>query len=470
MSNAAYTNKSFVNDDGDSRVKTFDGSHKSVQSSAKPQDSYQTNDDYDPYAHRKVEHPLTDTETFIHLLKCALGTGIFAMPNAFYHSGYVVGLFGTLLLGSIATYCVHMVINIHYDLCKWKKVPSMTYPYVAEAALFAGPKILHRFAPVMIHMINTFIVIYQVGSCCIYVVFISTNIENILKAYNIDIDKRFIMLILLLPLILINWVRNLKRLAPLSTLGNLITIASFAIIWYYIFREKLTLEGRRVAGPLSEFSIFFGTVLFALEAIGVIMPLENEMKTPKNFRGPTGILNRAMAIIIALYIGLGLAGYLKYGAEVKGTVTVNLPNDELLAQVAKGLIAAGIFITHAIACYVAIDIIWREYLSKTMKENWNTLLWEYILRTFIVFVTFILAVLIPDLEKFISLVGALSLSTLGLLFPALLQTTARWNTTTGFAKAFMIFKNSLIGIVGLAGFIIGTTISIKNIINPHEDT
>lgn len=41
---------------------------------------------------------------------------------SFQHSGYIVGLIGTLVLGSIATYCVHMVINIHYDLCKWKKV------------------------------------------------------------------------------------------------------------------------------------------------------------------------------------------------------------------------------------------------------------------------------------------------------------------------------------------------------------
>lgn len=114
----------------------------------------------------------------------------------------------------------------------------MTYPHVAEAALLAGPKSLHRFAPAMMfvfissttlqacnsiltfsilfrfifnlcfyrHVINIFIIIYQVGSCCIYVVFISKNIENILKAYDAEIDVRLIMLILLLPLILINWV------------------------------------------------------------------------------------------------------------------------------------------------------------------------------------------------------------------------------------------------------------------------
>lgn len=59
------------------------------------------------------------------------------------------------------------------------------------------------------------------------------------------------------------------------------------------------------------------------------MPLENDMKTPREFRGVTGILNRAMVLIVTLYIGLGLFGYIKYGAEVKPTVTVNLPDNEM---------------------------------------------------------------------------------------------------------------------------------------------
>lgn len=60
-----------------------------------------------------------------------------------------------------------------------------------------------------------------------------------------------------------------------------------------------------------------------------IMPLENEMKRPKDFRGPKGILNGAMCLVIALYIGLGLCGYLKYGSNVKSTITLNLPENEL---------------------------------------------------------------------------------------------------------------------------------------------
>lgn len=58
----------------------------------------------------------------VHLLKSALGTGIFSMPMAFSHAGYGVGFVGTIILGSIATYCIHLIVNIHYDLCKRKRV------------------------------------------------------------------------------------------------------------------------------------------------------------------------------------------------------------------------------------------------------------------------------------------------------------------------------------------------------------
>lgn len=59
----------------------------------------------------------------------------------------------------------------------------------------------------------------------------------------------------------------------MSTIGNVITLASFGVICYYIFREPLTLEGKRAYATLAEFPMFFGTVLFALEAIGVVCVL-----------------------------------------------------------------------------------------------------------------------------------------------------------------------------------------------------
>lgn len=55
-------------------------------------------------------------------MKGSLGTGILAMPNAFHHSGYAVGAIGTVVIGLLCTYCIHLLIRAEYELCKRKKV------------------------------------------------------------------------------------------------------------------------------------------------------------------------------------------------------------------------------------------------------------------------------------------------------------------------------------------------------------
>lgn len=89
-------------------------------------------------------------------------------------------------------------------------------------------------------------------------------------------------------------------------------------------REPISFEGKRAFGPVAEFPFYFGTVLFSMEAIGVIIPLENEMKTPRAFVGLTGVLNRAIVIIVILYVAMGLFGYLRYGDAIRDSITLSL--------------------------------------------------------------------------------------------------------------------------------------------------
>lgn len=134
------------------------------------------------------------------------------------------------------------------------------------------------------------------------------------------------------------------------------------------------------------------------------------------------------------------------------------------------MLAFGIFITHGIACYVAIDLVWNKYVVSHIKNDQRKLLWEYVLRTVIVLITFLLAVAIPKLDLFISLFGALCLSSLGLAFPALFETCVFLkNQKTRTAKAVMIIKNMAIGLFGLAGFVIGSGTSILAIVQTFRN-
>ncbi|KAI8430529.1 hypothetical protein MSG28_000767 [Choristoneura fumiferana] len=378
-------------------------------------------EEYEPYDNRVVEHPTTNTETLLHLLKGSLGTGILAMPRAFANSGYVVGTIGTIVIGVLCTYCIHILLDSCYVLCKRRKQPSLTYTGAAEASLSEGPDWCKACAPYAAHVVNAFLLVYQIGTCCVYVVFVAENIEFVMtKHFHIEVTVFQVMCAILLPLVLINYVRDLKYLAPFSALANVVTI---------------------------------------------ILPLENEMKTPKDFVGKFGVLNRAMITIIILYVGMGLFGYLQYGEAAEGSITLNLPSEtEWLASAVQCLLAFAIFITHGLACYVAIDILWNEYIGVRLSNSKIRFFWEYLLRTVIVLITFGIAAMVPELEAFIALFGALCLSALGLAFPAIIQTCTYWYYVSRAERLRMLAKNSVVVLFGVLGLLVGTWTSMQRIV------
>ena len=57
------------------------------------------------------------------------------------------------------------------------------------------------------------------------------------------------------------------------------------------------------------------------------------MKHPRDMLRYNGVLNTSMSLITNLYIGFGFFGYLKYGEDIKGCISLNLPPSDVLAQV-----------------------------------------------------------------------------------------------------------------------------------------
>lgn len=286
--------------------------------------------DYDPFQNRRVTHPTTDTETLVHLLKGSLGSGILAMPMAFSNAGLWFGLVSTILIGAICTYCVHILVKCSQVLCRRTQTPSLAFADIAETAFLAGPEALHKWSRFARFIINSFLIIDLIGCCCVYVVFVATNIKQLVDFYfAVNVDVRVVMLCLLLPLLLINLIRKLKYLAPFSMIANFLMAAGIGITMYYILHDLPPTTARPAIEEVKHWPMFFGTVIFALEGIGVVMSLENNMKTPQHFIGCPGVLNTGMAFVVVLYATVGFLGYLHYGPETKGSITLNLPVGDL---------------------------------------------------------------------------------------------------------------------------------------------
>ena len=82
-------------------------------------------------------------------------------------------------------------------------------------------------------------------------------------------------------------------------------------------------------------------------AAGCVLPIETQMKTPDVMKGWNGVLNTSMVMVSCLYIAVGFFGYLKYGENVAGSITLNLPVDEFPAALVKIMMSLAVFFTYA---------------------------------------------------------------------------------------------------------------------------
>lgn len=421
-------------------------------------------DDYDPHLHRNVEHPTSNTETLIHLLKGCLGTGILAMPEAFKNAGLWNGVISTFLIGALCTYCLHVLVQAQYTLCKRLKVPILTYPESMKVALESGPQCLRKYAKYSPLLVDFFLIIYQFGICCVYIVFVGKNIKAVADEYTQkEIGLVVYILATFVPFVLINCIRNLKLLAPFSTLANVITFASFGVVCYYVFQDLPDLGDVPAFGTLYTFPLFFGTTLFALEAVGVVIALENNMKTPKGFGGYCGVLNVGMIFVTVLYVGMGFIGYWRYGDGAQPSITLNFPQKDFLAQAVRVLYSVAIFISYGLQGYVPVEILWKTYIVKHLENSNNLIKWEYLLRVLSVVVTFVLAMTIPLLGLFISLFGAFCLSALGIAFPAIMELCVKWPDQLGPGNV-ILYKDIALIIFGISGLLAGSYSCISEIV------
>nr|CAD7393740.1 unnamed protein product [Timema cristinae] len=284
---------------------------------------------------------------------------------------------------------------------------------------------------------NAGLVVGAVGT--VVVGFICFHCVHILVKGN-GINVRFYILMLLPFLCALGLIRNLRYLVPFSTLANLFIVGGFAITLYYLFTDIPSPDERNYSGSPEGLPIFFSTVIFAMEGIGVVMPLENSMKNPGHFLGCPGVLNVTMTVVVLLFGVMGFVGYLKFGENTRASITLNLPTENILAQTAKLLISASILLTFGLQFFVPTDISW-PMIEKHVCEKWKNIL-QNVYRISMVTAIVLLATAVPNLGPIMSLVGSVVYSIIGLLCPAVIETATCWESGLG-RWNWLLWKNLL---------------------------
>ncbi|GJQ67749.1 hypothetical protein Trydic_g16554 [Trypoxylus dichotomus] len=417
-------------------------------------------DDYDPYVERKLPKGTNNLESMMHIIKGILGTGILALPEAFKNAGLFLGFLATVGNGILCTYAVHVLVHSFYVLCKRNRIPVLTYTDAMEIGCKQGPPWSQKRSKTISRLADIFLILYQAGVCCVYTIFVVLNLKSVGDVYmKKDLSVHVYLLIMIVPLLLINSFRNLKILAPFSLAANAITFVTIAAVFYYIFETPLPNIRKLPIFQLNRFALAYGTTCFSTTSIAVVIAVENNMKTPKYFGGWFGIYNRSIAILLSLNTALGFLGFWKYGEETKPSIALNLPPDDIVTQLVNLLFAFAIYTSHGLNGYVPIQMVWENYLTTVLEESKYKVAWEYLLRVFLVALSVVLAATIPMLGLFMSVFGAIELSFLLFIFPAILDICTRYPNNYG---RFQIYKarDYFFIVYGVIGLVTGVSVGV----------
>lgn len=165
---------------------------------------------------QKKKHPTTNyVETMMHLFKGNVGTGCYAMADAFKNGGLIFGPLMMMLISLICVHSQHVLLGCA-SVMKDKYQLSVKPDYAETVEMcFASSsnKRWSKLAKGMKRTCNIFICITQLGFCSVYYLFISTNIQAVLGFYGYHYDIELLVCFVTIPLLMTSMIRKLKYLS-----------------------------------------------------------------------------------------------------------------------------------------------------------------------------------------------------------------------------------------------------------------
>jgi solute carrier family 36 (proton-coupled amino acid transporter) len=260
------------------------------------------------------------------ILSCILS----AMPIAFSRAGLLGGVLGIILTGIICTHCASILVTCARILHRRTGHSAMTFPQIAKFACESGPAWSRPFANVFKYTLMHFLFLSYFGASAAYTVVVAKSVQQLVDHHwDITVDLRLYLVALVLPFVLISWIPKLKWLTKVTFMANMCMLIGLIILVNFLVTDMSPVLDRPMFAHVSTLPSFFAIVIFAFEAIGVIMPLEKHgrMDESEEYTSRFGVMAQGLTMILAVYIVIGFLGYVKYGDAARGSITLNLPDD-----------------------------------------------------------------------------------------------------------------------------------------------
>ncbi|XP_011879552.1 PREDICTED: proton-coupled amino acid transporter 1-like [Vollenhovia emeryi] len=400
----------------------------------------------------------------MHLLKCAIGTGILFLPHAFRRTGYAVSVVCGIVIGALCIHAAGIIVQCSQALCRRNRVPMLDFAETAQFSFQAGPERIRKYARLFGVATNVIICFVHFQAAVIYILYVATSFQQVIEFFSgLEMNPRVYVVIFFPFTCALGFVPNLKYLAPFSVIGTFFLFLGVCIAVYYFLDDVPDPHRLDALTEVLPVPMYCAIFLFALHNVTLYLPLENTMRHPGHM---PRLIVASTSFNIVIYLAFGFLGYNKY-PDACDTVIKNLPMEETLAQVVKIAISLSVLFTFGLAYHVPISVLWPMIRSRIVtKSTLHQRLCESSLRLGGVMGTTLLAIAVPQMVPLLGLFSALGTSTIMLLIPILIETSTKWAEAT----RTMLVKNIAIFVVWLLILIFGTIESTWSIVREYSGT
>ncbi|XP_049580242.1 putative sodium-coupled neutral amino acid transporter 8a [Syngnathus scovelli] len=408
------------------------------------------------------------------MLKSALGAGLLNFPWAFERAGGIRNAI-TVELGSVVFLVSGLIILGYSSSISGQCTYQAVVKEVCGPAIGQLCEICFVFNLFMISVAFLVIVDDQLEKLCGSLYELVTGLPYSEMPYHFYTDQRFALVLLCAFLILpISTPKEISIQKYISVLGTLAaTYLTIAIIIKYHLMHSVQVHMIPLysSGISSWASIFrvIPTICFGFQcheaSIAIYSSMENQRLSHWAF-----ISVITMIICFVIYSLTGVYGYLTFGKDVKADILMSYMGNDILMLIARLLFGVSIITIYPIILLLGRSVIqdpllsWWRRRGRTVTVKFESRS-RYTLTFLWITATILIAVLVPDISKVISVIGGISAFFI-FIFPGLCLIFAMqsepvscktrivltlWGVVTLVCGAFIFGQSTTIAVMQLLG-------------------
>lgn len=344
-----------------------------------------------------TKKPLSsNAKSFANVMIAIVGAGVLGLPYTFRRTGWATSLAMIFSVAALTYHCMMLLVRTR------RKLDSLSSAYESSTLASFGDLGFAVCGNAGKFVVDLLIILAQAGFCVGYLIFIGNTMAEMMSS------SKSLYILACLPIQLaLNSIKTLTTLAPLSIFADVVDLGAMGVV---MGQECLIVSDHTpVVKAFSGFSEFFyglGVAVYAFEGIGMVLPLESEIKDKSKFGT---ILAMTMAFIAVMYGGFGLLGYFAFGEETQDIITANL---------GPGLVSTLVKLGLCVNLFFTLPLMMNPVYEIAERRLWRGrfCLW---MRWLLVVAVSVVALTVPNFGDFLSLVGSGVCCALGFVLPSL---------------------------------------------------